>query len=48
MGEGHGAGVEMGPLITQAAQRRVERLIGEGVAQGARGGGRARLPRAGL
>ncbi|MFO1228684.1 CoA-acylating methylmalonate-semialdehyde dehydrogenase [Roseateles sp.] len=36
VGEGHGAGVEMGPLITQAAQQRVERLIGEGVAQGAR------------
>ncbi|MEO3690570.1 CoA-acylating methylmalonate-semialdehyde dehydrogenase [Roseateles paludis] len=36
VGEGHGAGVEMGPLITQAAQQRVERLIAEGVADGAR------------
>ncbi|NCT83055.1 MAG: CoA-acylating methylmalonate-semialdehyde dehydrogenase [Comamonadaceae bacterium] len=35
IGEGHQAGAEMGPLITRAAQQRVERLIGEGVAAGA-------------
>jgi len=33
--EGHQAGAEMGPLITRAAQQRVERLIAEGVAAGA-------------
>jgi len=35
IGEGHAAGAEMGPLITRAAQQRVEKLIGEGVAAGA-------------
>jgi len=35
IGEGHADGAEMGPLITRAAQQRVERLIGEGVAAGA-------------
>jgi malonate-semialdehyde dehydrogenase (acetylating)/methylmalonate-semialdehyde dehydrogenase len=35
IGEGHEAGAEMGPLITRAAQQRVEKLIGEGVADGA-------------
>ena len=36
VGEGHQAGAEMGPLITRASQQRVERLIGEGVAAGAK------------
>ncbi|MFG6464187.1 CoA-acylating methylmalonate-semialdehyde dehydrogenase [Roseateles sp. DXS20W] len=36
IGEGHEAGAEMGPLITRASQQRVERLIGEGVAAGAK------------
>ena len=36
IGEGHQAGAEMGPLITRASQQRVERLIGEGVAAGAK------------
>ncbi|WP_422018122.1 CoA-acylating methylmalonate-semialdehyde dehydrogenase [Roseateles sp.] len=35
IGEGHAAGAEMGPLITRAAQQRVEKLIGEGVTAGA-------------
>ncbi|MFT7776692.1 CoA-acylating methylmalonate-semialdehyde dehydrogenase [Roseateles sp.] len=34
--EGHQTGAEMGPLITRAAQQRVERLIAEGVAAGAK------------
>ena len=36
IGEGHQTGAEMGPLITRAAQQRVERLIAEGVAAGAK------------
>lgn len=36
VGEGHQEGAEMGPLITRASQQRVERLIGEGVAAGAK------------
>ncbi|MFN3861613.1 MAG: CoA-acylating methylmalonate-semialdehyde dehydrogenase [Roseateles sp.] len=36
IGEGHQEGAEMGPLITRASQQRVERLIGEGVAAGAK------------
>ncbi len=36
IGEGHQPGAEMGPLITRASQQRVERLIGEGVAAGAK------------
>ncbi|WP_457390526.1 CoA-acylating methylmalonate-semialdehyde dehydrogenase [Roseateles sp. P5_E1] len=36
IGEGHGSGIEMGPLITRASQQRVEKLIGEGVAAGAK------------
>lgn len=35
IGEGHGDGIEMGPLITAQAQQRVESLIGQGIAQGA-------------
>ena len=35
IGEGHQAGMEMGPLITRASQQRVERLIGEGIEAGA-------------
>ncbi len=35
IGEGHGDGVEMGPIITAASRDRIERLVGEGVAQGA-------------
>ena len=35
IGEGMGAGMEMGPVVTQAARQRIERLIGEGVEQGA-------------
>lgn len=35
IGDGHGDGIEMGPLITAQAQQRVESLIAQGVAQGA-------------
>jgi malonate-semialdehyde dehydrogenase (acetylating)/methylmalonate-semialdehyde dehydrogenase len=35
IGEGMSAGAEMGPVVTQAARQRIERLIGEGVEQGA-------------
>ena len=35
IGEGMSAGMEMGPVVTQAARQRIERLIGEGVEQGA-------------
>ncbi len=35
IGEGHGEGIEMGPLITAQAKQRVESLIGQGVEQGA-------------
>jgi malonate-semialdehyde dehydrogenase (acetylating)/methylmalonate-semialdehyde dehydrogenase len=28
-------GAEMGPVVTQAAKQRIEKLIGEGVEQGA-------------
>ncbi|MBL8510651.1 MAG: CoA-acylating methylmalonate-semialdehyde dehydrogenase, partial [Betaproteobacteria bacterium] len=34
--EGHQAGAEMGPIITAQAKNRIERLIGEGVAEGAK------------
>ena len=33
--DGMSAGAEMGPVVTQAARQRIERLIGEGVEQGA-------------
>ena len=36
IGEGHQTGAEMGPLITRAAQQRVEKLIGEGIEAGAK------------
>lgn len=35
IGDGMTAGAEMGPVVTQAAKQRIERLIGEGVEQGA-------------
>ena len=35
IGEGMSAGAEMGPVVTLAAKQRIERLIGEGVEQGA-------------
>jgi malonate-semialdehyde dehydrogenase (acetylating)/methylmalonate-semialdehyde dehydrogenase len=35
IGEGMSQGAEMGPVVTQAARQRIERLIGEGVEQGA-------------
>jgi len=35
IGDGMGEGMEMGPVVTQAARQRIERLIGEGVEQGA-------------
>ncbi len=35
IGDGAGDGVEMGPVVTRAAQQRIEKLIGEGVEQGA-------------
>jgi malonate-semialdehyde dehydrogenase (acetylating)/methylmalonate-semialdehyde dehydrogenase len=34
--DGMAAGAEMGPVVTAAAKQRIERLIGEGVEQGAR------------
>ena len=36
IGEGHQTDAEMGPLITRASQQRVERLIAEGIAAGAK------------
>ena len=35
IGDGMSQGMEMGPVVTQAARQRIERLIGEGVEQGA-------------
>ena len=35
VGEGHQKGVQMGPVITKEAKARIERLIAEGVAEGA-------------
>jgi malonate-semialdehyde dehydrogenase (acetylating)/methylmalonate-semialdehyde dehydrogenase len=35
IGDGMSAGAEMGPVVTQAAKQRIEKLIGEGVEQGA-------------
>lgn len=35
IGDGMSEGMEMGPVVTQAARQRIERLIGEGVEQGA-------------
>jgi malonate-semialdehyde dehydrogenase (acetylating)/methylmalonate-semialdehyde dehydrogenase len=35
IGEGMSQGAEMGPVVTQAARQRIEKLIGEGVEQGA-------------
>ncbi|MFC4931719.1 CoA-acylating methylmalonate-semialdehyde dehydrogenase [Massilia sp. GCM10023247] len=35
IGDGMSSGAEMGPVVTQAARQRIERLIGEGVEQGA-------------
>jgi len=35
IGEGMSQGMEMGPVVTHAARQRIERLIGEGVEQGA-------------
>jgi malonate-semialdehyde dehydrogenase (acetylating)/methylmalonate-semialdehyde dehydrogenase len=35
IGEGMSEGAEMGPVVTRAAKERIERLIGEGVEQGA-------------
>ncbi|CAH0164842.1 Putative 3-oxopropanoate dehydrogenase [Massilia sp. Bi118] len=35
IGEGMSQGAEMGPVVTQAAKQRIEKLIGEGVEQGA-------------
>jgi malonate-semialdehyde dehydrogenase (acetylating)/methylmalonate-semialdehyde dehydrogenase len=35
IGDGMSQGAEMGPVVTQAARQRIERLIGEGVEQGA-------------
>lgn len=36
IGEGHGEGVEMGPIITAASRDRIESLVAQGVAQGAK------------
>jgi malonate-semialdehyde dehydrogenase (acetylating)/methylmalonate-semialdehyde dehydrogenase len=36
VGEGHQSGAEMGPVITAEAKARIERLIGSGLAEGAR------------
>jgi len=35
IGDGMADGAEMGPVVTQAAKQRIEKLIGEGVEQGA-------------
>jgi malonate-semialdehyde dehydrogenase (acetylating)/methylmalonate-semialdehyde dehydrogenase len=35
IGDGMAQGAEMGPVVTSAAKQRIERLIGEGVEQGA-------------
>jgi len=35
IGDGMAAGAEMGPVVSAAAKQRIERLIGEGVEQGA-------------
>jgi malonate-semialdehyde dehydrogenase (acetylating)/methylmalonate-semialdehyde dehydrogenase len=35
IGDGMEQGAEMGPVVTQAAKQRIEKLIGEGVEQGA-------------
>ncbi|MFK3738149.1 CoA-acylating methylmalonate-semialdehyde dehydrogenase [Massilia sp. TN1-12] len=35
IGDGMAEGAEMGPVVTEAAKQRIERLIGEGVEQGA-------------
>ncbi|MEW6760328.1 MAG: CoA-acylating methylmalonate-semialdehyde dehydrogenase [Pseudomonadota bacterium] len=35
IGDGMAAGIEMGPVVTRAAKERIERLIGQGVEQGA-------------
>jgi len=35
IGEGHQAGIEMGPIITRHARDRIETLVGQGIAQGA-------------
>jgi malonate-semialdehyde dehydrogenase (acetylating)/methylmalonate-semialdehyde dehydrogenase len=35
IGDGLAAGAEMGPVVTAAAKQRIEKLIGEGVEQGA-------------
>ena len=35
VGDGMAAGMEMGPVVTRAAKERIERLIGQGVEQGA-------------
>ncbi|ALK95938.1 methylmalonate-semialdehyde dehydrogenase [Massilia sp. WF1] len=35
VGDGMAQGAEMGPVVTQAAKQRIEKLIGEGVEQGA-------------
>jgi malonate-semialdehyde dehydrogenase (acetylating)/methylmalonate-semialdehyde dehydrogenase len=35
IGDGMQQGAEMGPVVTQAAKQRIEKLIGEGVEQGA-------------
>ncbi|MBC7860749.1 MAG: aldehyde dehydrogenase family protein, partial [Burkholderiaceae bacterium] len=35
IGDGMADGMEMGPVVSSAAKQRIERLIGEGVAQGA-------------
>ncbi|MFL6672490.1 MAG: CoA-acylating methylmalonate-semialdehyde dehydrogenase [Massilia sp.] len=35
IGDGMAEGAEMGPVVTSAARQRIERLIGEGVEQGA-------------
>ncbi len=36
IGEGHGDGVEMGPIITAASRERIESLVTQGLAQGAK------------
>ncbi|RZL08837.1 MAG: CoA-acylating methylmalonate-semialdehyde dehydrogenase, partial [Rubrivivax sp.] len=35
IGEGHQPDAEMGPVITRAAQQRIERLVGQGIDEGA-------------
>ncbi len=35
VGDGMASGMEMGPVVTRAAKERIERLIGQGVEQGA-------------